>query len=277
MAKTPQPVAVQPVLRVSDLAVSLGGRSIWHGVTFDVFPGDFIGLIGTNGTGKTTLLKAVLGTIRPAQGTIEALGRSHARGSAIGYVPQKVQLDPDLPLRAKDVVALGLDGYRLGLPIRGTATWQRIDEIIDAVGATAFANQRVGRLSGGQQQRILLAHALVSDPKLILLDEPLANLDPGSAQEIVALLTKVCRDMDVAVLISAHDMNPVLDVMDRIIYLAGGDAAVGSTEEVVRSDVLTKLYGRPIQVLHAGGRVVVVPGDNACHPADAELPTLKEL
>lgn len=249
------------VLKVDDLGVALGGKAIWHHVSFSVSAGEFVGLIGTNGSGKTTLLRAILGTVKAAEGSITVLGRSHASGSSLGYVPQKVMLDHDIPMTARDVVALGLDGHKLGLPIRAKETWARVDDILAAVGATEFARKRIGDLSGGQQQRVLLAHALVSNPKLVLLDEPLANLDPGSAQEIVELLTRVCRDRGVAVLLSAHDMNPLLEVIDHIVYLAAGDCAVGTKDEVVRSDVLTKLYGRPIEVLNVGNRVVIVAGD----------------
>jgi zinc/manganese transport system ATP-binding protein len=178
----------------------------------------------------------------------------------VGYVPQKFLLDPDMPLRGRDLVALGLDGHRLGVPLPSRGRRARVEEMLDAVDARGIADARVGQLSGGEQQRILIAHALISRPKLLLLDEPLANLDLRSAQEVVRLLARIAREQRIAILISAHEMNPLLPVMDRIVYLAAGRAASGSVDEVVRSDVLGRLYGHHVDVLRVHGRVIVVAG-----------------
>lgn len=253
----------EPIVRISDAAVVLGGRTVWSQVGFDVQPGEFLGLIGTNGTGKTTLLRAILGTVPLAEGSIQVLGHARGRGHDLGYVPQKVVVDPDLPLRARDVVALGLDGAKVGLPLRTRSTWERVERALGAVDAQDLSERRIGRLSGGQQQRVLLAQSLVSDPKLVLLDEPLANLDPASVQEIVALLGRISRERNMAVILTAHDMNPLLPVLDRIVYLAKGHAAVGTTQEVARTDVLTRLYGSPIEVVTVHGRVVILPASGA--------------
>ena len=181
--------------------------------------------------------------------------------ATVGYVPQKFLLDPDMPLRGRDLVALGLDGQRLGLPLPSRARRELVEEMLDAVDALGFADARVGQLSGGEQQRILIAHALISRPKLLLLDEPLANLDLRSAQEVVDAARAGSRaSSEIAVLISAHEMNPLLPVMDRIVYLAGGRAASGTVDEVVRSDVLSELYGHHVDVLRVHGRVIVVAG-----------------
>jgi zinc/manganese transport system ATP-binding protein len=255
------------VLVVRDLGVRLSGRTILTGVDFAVDAGEFVGLIGSNGAGKTTLLRAILGLLTPTAGTVTVVGRTRRRPAGlIGYVPQKVVLDADVPLRARDVVALGLDGNRIGIPFRSADDRAAVEEILDAVGALSFADSRIGELSGGQQQRVLLAHALVSRPPLLLLDEPLANLDPASVQDIVALLAELCRTRGVSVVLSAHDMNPLLPVMDRIVYLADGRAAVGTADEVVRADVLSALYDRRIEVIRAEGRVfVVADGVDAHH------------
>ena len=246
-------------LVVDHLSVRLAGRVILEEVDFTLARGELCGLIGANGSGKTTLLRSILGFTTPAAGEIR-LGPVGDTGdpAPIGYVPQKMPLDPQLPLRARDVVALGLDGRRLGLPLPSRTREARIDEMLSAVGASDFADRRIGDLSGGEQQRILVAHALVRRPRLLLLDEPLANLDVRSAAEIVALLRQLCDTQHVAVLLSAHDMNPLLTVMDRVVYLANGHAATGKTDEVVRTDVLSRLYGHPIDVVHVGGRVVVM-------------------
>ena len=249
------------LLTVSGLSVSLGGRPVLRDVSFPVASGEFVGLIGANGAGKTTLLRTILGLQRPTSGSVtrESVGPGSTR-NRMGYLPQKVALDPDTPLRARDVVGLGLDGQRLGIPIGTRRRTAKIDGVMEAVGAAEFAEARVGRLSGGQQQRVLLAHALVSDPDILVLDEPLANLDPGSTHDVVSLLATVCRTRGIAVLLTAHDMNPLLPAIDRVVYLAEGRAASGSVDEVVRSDVLTTLYGRPIEVIRTAGRVLVVAG-----------------
>jgi zinc/manganese transport system ATP-binding protein len=247
------------VLAVEGVSVRLAGRRILDDVQFSIGPGEFVGLIGSNGAGKTTLLRVILGLQPTTAGTVRVGGGTAARGAGqVGYVPQKIQLDPDMPVRARDLVGLGLDGSRLGIPLPSRRKRQAVDEMLAAVDATRFADQRVGSLSGGEQQRVMIAHALVSRPRLLLLDEPLANLDIRSAQEIISLLHRICRDQQVSVLISAHEMNPLLPVMDRIVYLAGGRAASGTTDEVIREDVLSQLYGHHVDVLNVHGRVLVV-------------------
>jgi zinc/manganese transport system ATP-binding protein len=259
-------VSEPPVLGVDKVGIAFAGRTILDDVSFEIHKGEFTGLIGSNGVGKTTLLRIILGLQRPGSGEVRVLGQPLARHRrSIGYVPQKVALDPDVPMRARDLVALGLDGHRFGFGRRSKQQRQLVEEILHDVDADGFADTRVGSLSGGEQQRVLIAHALVSRPKLLLLDEPLANLDPKSVQEIVSLLHRVATDYEVAILLSAHEMNALLPVMDRIVYIADGRAASGTTEEVVRSEVLSKLYGHHVDVLKLHGRVLVVaePGAEA--------------
>jgi zinc/manganese transport system ATP-binding protein len=254
-------VTTSEVLAVRDVTVRLGGREVLRNVSFTVRAGDVTGLIGLNGAGKTTLLRVILGLQPATSGTVSIAGNTRDRSHpTIGYVPQKFLLDPDLPLRARDVVALGLDGHRLGIPLPSRRREQRVDEALRAVGAEHFGKTRVGNLSGGEQQRVLIAHALVSRPKLLLLDEPLANLDIVSAQEVVDLLAGLAHTQGIAVFISAHEMNTLLPVMDRSVYLADGRAAAGTVDEVVRSAVLSDLYGHHVDVLRLHGRVLVVPG-----------------
>ena len=261
-----------PVLEVEGLRVSLSGRTILDDVTFEVRRGEFTGLIGSNGVGKTTLLRTILGLQRADAGVIRVQGAPISpRNRSLGYVPQKIAIDPDIPMRARDFVALGLDAHRFGFARRNSQQRELVETMLHAVDADRFADNRVGSLSGGEQQRILIAHALISGPKVLLLDEPLANLDPKSVQEIVALLHRITEDQGVAVLLSAHEMNALLPVMDRIVYVADGRAASGTTEEVVRPEVLSKLYGHHVDVLQLHGRVLVVADlssdeDIAQHP-----------
>ena len=259
-------------LGVSHLSVSLGGRPVLREVSFTLAPGAFCGLIGSNGSGKTTLLRAILGLVPPSSGEIRFAGRRGPARGFVGYVPQKIGFETDLPLRARDVVALGLDGGRFGLPLPSRARAARVEAMLEAVGAQGFADQRISDLSGGQQQRILIAHAMIRRPRLLLLDEPLANLDVRAAAEIVALLHRLAVDEGVTILVSAHDMNPLLGRMDRIVYLAHGRAASGRAEEVVRTDVLSRLYGYHIDVLRVHGRVLVVSGGAADEPIAVDEP-----
>jgi zinc/manganese transport system ATP-binding protein len=257
--------AGQEVLSVDGISVRLGGREVLHDVRFALRPGEFAGLIGSNGAGKTTLLRVILGLVAPTAGEVRVDGRPRtrhalAKAGAVGYVPQKILLDPDMPVRARDLVGLGLDGQRLGLPLPSRARRERVDAMLRAVGAERFADARVGNLSGGEQQRVMIAHALISGPNLLLLDEPLANLDIRSEQEVVSLLARIAKEQHVAVLISAHEMNPLLPVMDRVVYLAGGRAASGPADEVIRTEVLSELYGHHVDVLNVHGRVLVVAG-----------------
>jgi zinc/manganese transport system ATP-binding protein len=262
VSEAPSAVGGPAVLSVDRVSVRLGGRDVLSDVTFELHAGVFTGLIGANGAGKTTLFRVILG-LQPAEsGEVLLDGRPRSRrNSLVGYVPQKFALDPDAPLRARDLVGLGLDAQRYGIALPSRARRARIDEMLEAVDARGFAQARVGTLSGGEQQRVLIAHALIARPKLLLLDEPLANLDLRSGHEVVALLARIASDQRIAILISAHDMNPLLPATDRIVYLAAGRAASGTTEEVVRSSVLSTLYGHHVDVLRVHGRVLVVAGE----------------
>jgi zinc/manganese transport system ATP-binding protein len=251
----------QAVLAVRGVGARLGGRQVLTDIDFSIAPGEFTGLIGANGAGKTTLFKVILGTTGVIGGSVLVDGAPRSRRNPlIGYVPQKFALDPDLPLRARDLVSLGIDGHRLGFSLPSAHRRKAVEQMLEAVGARELADVRVGELSGGEQQRVLIGHALISGPKLLLLDEPLANLDLRSAGEVVSLVARIAREQRVAVLISAHEINPLLPVMDRIVYLAGGRAVHGRADEVVRGDVLSKLYGHHVDVLRVHGRVLVVAG-----------------
>jgi len=251
------------LLELDDVSVRLGGRQVLCDVSFSVERGEFAGIIGPNGAGKTTLLRLILGLLEPSSGKVLVDGspRQKKGAASIGYVPQKLLIDPDMPLRARDVVSLGLDGNRLGFAFPSRQRRELVDRTLHDVGADGYADARVGELSGGEQQRVLIAHALISRPRLLLLDEPLANLDLRSEQEIVALLGKLATEQEIAVLLSAHDMNPLMTVMDRIIYVANGKVATGPTDEVVTSEGLSRLYGHHVDVIRLHNRVLVVAGE----------------
>ncbi len=263
-----------PILELDGIGVWLSGREILDDVKFGVGPGELVGLIGSNGAGKTTIFRVVLGLLAPSSGRVLIDGRPRPRRNrSVGYVPQKIALDPDMPLRSRDLVALGLDGHRLGVPLPSRRRRELVDEMLHAVDATRFADSRVGSLSGGEQQRVMIAHALVSRPELLLLDEPLANLDLRSEQEVVELLARIAKEKGLAVLISAHDLNPLLPVVDRVVYVAHGHVASGTTDEVVTTEVLTRLYGHHVDVIRLHGRILVVAGQGR----GADPPLAQEL
>jgi zinc/manganese transport system ATP-binding protein len=263
------PSPFPPAVKLSGAAVRLGGKTIWSGVDIAVRDGEFVAVLGANGSGKSTLLKTVLGALGLAAGEVSVLGGPAGRENAgIGYLPQRRSFDSGTRLRGSDVVRLGLDGDRWGLPLpfsfarpdsrRGRAR-RRIEEVIELVGAREYADRPIGELSGGEQQRLLIAQALVRRPKLLLLDEPLDSLDLPNQAVVAALVHEICKGEGVAVLLVAHDVNPLLPYLDRVVYLAAGQAVAGPVEQVITGETLTGLYGLPVEVLKASdGRLVVV-------------------
>lgn len=234
---------------LQDVAVAFGGRTIWQRATFSIAHGALFGLIGPNGTGKTTLLRLLLGQIKPGAGLVTVLGAPPRRGNAaIGYVPQRRTLEADLALRGRDLVLLGLVGHRWGFSPASTAERAAVAEALRAVGAEAYADQPVGILSGGEQQRLLIAQALLTNPRLLLLDEPLASLDLRSQHEIVHLVDRLRRERSIAVVFVAHDLNPLLEVLDSLIYILEGQPVAGTLDEVLESDLLSRLYATDVHV-----------------------------
>ncbi|MFT4280108.1 metal ABC transporter ATP-binding protein [Microbacterium sp.] len=260
----PQP---ESVLRIRGAALRRGQRELWSGLDLDVRPGELVAVLGPSGSGKTTLLRAILGLEPLSEGTITALGeRVRSRGNRrIGYLPQARPLT-DTALRGRDLVALGVDGHRFGLPFPRRGDRARIDALVEAVGASAFADQPVGVLSGGEQQRLRVGQALADDPRLLLCDEPLTSLDLANQQAVVRLIDDH-RKTGAAVLLVTHDINPILGKVDRILYIANGRFTLGAPKDVLTSPVLTDLYGAPVFVLRAGDRLVVVgaPDADASH------------
>ncbi|WP_367136821.1 MULTISPECIES: metal ABC transporter ATP-binding protein [Streptomyces] len=264
-ARIPAPRQVAaPVLELRDTAVRVGGRTLWAGVNLTVGAGEFVAVLGPNGVGKSTLVRAVLGVMPVAAGEVRVLGaRPGAAGRRLGYLPQRRSFDASMRIRGIDVVRLGLDGDRWGVPLpfpgpRRRAARERVAEVIELVGATAYAHRPVGECSGGEQQRLLIAQALVRRPQLLLLDEPLDSLDLSHQGGVAALIGRICHQEDVAVVMVAHDVNPILHHLDRVVYLAEGGSATGAPQDVITSEILTGLYGTPIEVLRASdGRLVV--------------------
>jgi len=267
LAAEPETVPVPEAAAFESAGISLGGRFIWRDVNLGVEVGEFVAVLGPNGAGKSTLLKALLGVIPLSEGRLRVFGRPVRRGNdQVGYLPQRRQFDPDLRIRAADLVRLGLDGARWGLPLPNwlpvagsRAKADRVAEVLELVGAVGFADRPIGELSGGEQQRILIAQALVSGARMLVLDEPLESLDLNNQQAISGLIQQICRERDVTVLLVAHDVNPILPFLDRVVYVANGQVVAGRPDEVIRTDTLSRLYGTYVEVLKTSdGRVVVV-------------------
>jgi zinc/manganese transport system ATP-binding protein len=262
-------------LSIRGAALRRGDRELWSGLDLDVQPGELIAVLGPSGSGKTTLLRAILGLEPLSAGTITALGEPvRGRGNRrIGYVPQQRPLPPDTALRGRDLVALGVDGHRFGFPWPRRGDRARVDRLVHEVGAEAFADRPAGTLSGGEQQRLRIGQALADDPRLLLCDEPLTSLDLANQQAVVGLIDRHRRS-GASVLLVTHDINPLLGKVDRILYIANGRFMLGKPQEVLRSDVLTDLYGAHVFVLRAGDRLVVVGAPDAeeshHHHADGE-------
>jgi zinc/manganese transport system ATP-binding protein len=262
----PTAAGARPAMAFERAGISLGGRFIWREVDLSVAVGEFVAILGPNGAGKSTLLKALLGVLPLTEGTISVFARPVRRGNdEIGYLPQRRRFDPDLRIRAADLVRLGLDGARWGLPLpswlaEGARSREaRVSSVIGLVGAQSYASRPIGELSGGEQQRILIAQALVSGARMLLLDEPLDSLDLNNQQAISSLIQQICREQGVTVLLVAHDVNPLLPFLDRVIYVAEGHVLSGRPEEVINTETLTRLYGAPVEVLRTSdGRIVVV-------------------
>jgi zinc/manganese transport system ATP-binding protein len=255
-------------VRFDHAAVRIAGRTIWSDVSLTVRQGEFIAVLGPNGVGKSTLIKAVLGLVGLSAGSVTVLGRPPGQaGGEIGYLPQRRNFDASLRVRGIDVVSLGSDGHRWGVPLpwgerylpARRAAAERVREVIELVGATAYASRPIGQVSGGEQQRLLIAQALVRRPRLLVLDEPLDSLDLPSQASVAALISSICREYGVTVMLVAHDVNPILPYLDCVAYLAGGGAVCGSPAEVITSQTLTGLYRTPVEVLRTSdGRLVVV-------------------
>ncbi|GAA1922104.1 metal ABC transporter ATP-binding protein [Microbacterium aoyamense] len=254
-----------PALTIRDASLRRGDRELWSGLDLDVQPGELIAILGPSGSGKTTLLRAILGLEQLSGGTITALGEPvRGRGSRrIGYIPQQRPLPRETSLRGRDLVALGIDGHRFGFPVPRRGDRARVDALIEAVDATAFAERPVGLLSGGEQQRLRVGQALADDPRLLLCDEPLTSLDLANQQAVLGLIDRHRKETGAAVMLVTHDINPLLGKVDRILYIANGRFMLGKPTEVLRSDVLTDLYGAHVFVLRAGDRLVVVGAPDA--------------
>ncbi|HEY4389293.1 MAG TPA: ATP-binding cassette domain-containing protein [Ktedonobacteraceae bacterium] len=257
----------QGIIVARDAAVQYGKRVIWQHANFSLDEGEFITIVGPNGAGKSTFLRLLLGLLPLSAGEIELFGHAPHKGNPlIGYVPQRRTLDPDLRIRAIDFVKLGLDGHKWGMPLPFLShkkSLHIVSEALEAVGALSYATRAVGRLSGGEQQRLLLAQALLTQPRILLLDEPLASLDMRNQSVVARVVSQVARQRNMTVLLVSHDVNPLLPFTDRVLYVAEKNVAIGTPDEIITSEQLSRLYQAPIEVVRdSRGRVLVFGQEN---------------
>ena len=263
-----------PVLQISNATFEVNGsqgesRTLWSNLSLEVQPHEFIAVIGSNGSGKTSLLKAILGQEPISSGTIKINAKPIHRGNGkVGYIPQHRVLDAGTPLRARDVLRLGLDGHRFGLPLPSRKSKARVEHILGCIDGFELAKKPIGELSGGELQRLRVGQAVIGEPDLILADEPLSALDLHQQKTIAELLDRERREHDSAVLFVTHDVNPILSMVDRVLYLANGKFRIGTPDEVLTSEVLSELYGTPVDVLRNQGRIVVVGTQDHDHHPD---------
>lgn len=268
--------AAQPapsLLSIRNATLSFGERTLWSALDLEVRAGEFVAVLGPNGSGKTSLMRAILGTQPLSAGSIEILGVGVRRGSAqVGYVPQQHLADRGTPLRARDFVGLGLDGHRFGLPLPSRGRRRAVDATLQTVQASHLARRRIGDLSGGEQQRLRIGQALIGDSRLLLCDEPLISLDLYQQRAVSSLIDASRRDANRAVLMITHDINPVLDMVDSVVYLAEGQVRTGPVEHVLTSEVLSELYRTPVDVIRTRGRIIVVGLPDGAHEGHETQP-----
>ena len=247
------------VIELDRATLTIGGRDIFVDTSFAIRRGEFIGVLGPNGAGKTTLMRAILGLLPPRAGSLRVFGRAPLRGDPqIGYLPQVRTVMPDLRVRGFDFIASSVHGERWGVPSLTRADRVMIEKTLAAIGADDLARRSLSDLSGGERQRLLLAQALLGEPQLLLLDEPLISLDYHYQEAVIDLVRRFARERDITVLFSAHELNQLIGTLDRVLYLGNGHAALGTVAEVATAPVLSKLYGTDIQVVQADGHIFVL-------------------
>jgi zinc/manganese transport system ATP-binding protein len=247
------------VVEFDHATVGVGTRTVLSDISIAIKSGEFVGVLGPNGAGKTTFMRTILGLVEPRAGTVRVFAKPPTRGNAaIGYLPQQRSPRPDLRMRGLDFIASSLRGERWGLPVMSRADRCMIEETLFLAGAADLAERPMSEMSGGERQLLLLAQALLGEPRLLLLDEPLISLDSHRQQNVIELVRRFSRERGITVMFSAHELNQLLGVLDRVLYLGSGLAVIGTVEEVVTAPLLSRLYGTDINVIRVEGHVFVI-------------------
>lgn len=257
----------EDVAAIVNGAVTLGTSEVWREANVTFRSSTINVILGPNGAGKSTMLRTLLGVVELTHGEVRILGEPVRRGDRrLGYLPQS-RSESLNSITARDYVGLALSGVRIG--------WQRyphlrqsVDRALALTGAQALADRPLGTLSGGQRQRVGLAHATISQPKLLLLDEPLATLDLAAQTEVVDLINVIRVETGAAIVVVAHDLNPLASVTDQVLWIARRQVRVGSIDDIVNEEVLSDLYGHPIEIVTSarGRRVIVGLEEEFAHP-----------
>ncbi|MDT7724034.1 MAG: zinc/manganese transport system ATP-binding protein [Actinomycetota bacterium] len=269
--------ATNPAVQLRGASLAFGSRTLWSGLDLDVAPGEFLAVLGPNGSGKTSLLKVLLGLQPLSAGSARLVGKPPGGSNPqVGYIPQQRSAD-DVTLRGTDLVGLGLDGHRWGTGLRHLGERRRrVAGAIASVGAASYANSPVGRLSGGEQQRLRVAQALIGDPRVLLCDEPLLSLDLAHQRAVSDLIDARRRDANTAVMFVTHEINPILRYVDKVLYLVNGQFRIGAPDEVMNSKTLSELYRTKIEVIKVGGQIHVAGAQSALCEDEPHHHTLDE-
>jgi zinc/manganese transport system ATP-binding protein len=252
------------IVTAENLVAGYPGKTVWRDANFSFGSGEFVAIIGPNGAGKTTLFRLLLGLLQPTSGTIKLFNQPPKRGNPrIGYVPQRHLIDSETNIECLELVHLASCGHRWGFHLSAKAGRRAAMMALESVGGAELAHQSLGSLSGGELQRIFLAEALVSNPDILLLDEPLSSLDLRRAQELVQLVNGVVRSRNVTALLVAHDINPLLPYLDKVVYVANGKVATGKPRDVLTSERLSALYDIQVEVIRdSRGNVAIIGIEN---------------
>lgn len=254
-----------------NVSIAFGAQEVLHDISAEIATGEFIGIFGPNGAGKSTLMQALLGLCPVRKGLIHLFGKPPGHNnSSIGYLPQTRSGFENTALSARALVAAVQRGERWGIPWPSSSSRKAVEQALELAGAAHDADRPFSILSGGEKKRVMLAQTLLDKPNLLILDEPLANLDPKNQMLLVDCVARIKKETGATILFIAHDVNPLLHVMDRVLYLAGGNASLGTVDEVITSKSLSELYGIPIHVAKSEGRLFIVNAESnvtetACH------------
>lgn len=256
------------IIVATNLAAAYGKNMIWQHANFSVRRGEFVVLLGPNGGGKTTLFHVILGLLKPDSGNIQLFGNAPTKGNPkIGYIPQRRLIDSEMRIQAVEFVTLGVSGTEWGFSMSREKKYEKKGlEALRQINAAELAHRSIGELSGGELQRVFLAQALISNPGLLLLDEPMANLDIRREKDFVDLLSGISKERDVGVLLITHDVNPILPFIDKLLYIANGRVETGTVADVINSERLSDIYGTPVEVLYdSKGRIAVLGIESEVH------------